>query len=557
MGAMIPLRQHASHHPSHHASHHASRAPLGALLTLALTMLSAGVPTSGAIAQAAPQAATQAAAPAQPQPQARAAPLANFDAYVEKGMRDWRVPGIAVGIVHGDSIILARGYGVRTAGRPEPVDEHTLFALASDTKAFTGILLAMLADSGRVRWDDRATAYLPDLQLFDPYVTHELTVRDLLTHRAGLARADLLWTGGYGYDTQEMLHHLRYLHPSWSMRTHYGYNNLMYGAAGEVVARASGMSWSDMLRKRIFQPLGMTCSNTSVTQLPGLSDVASPHAIVDNQLRVVPYTNIDAIPAAGAINSCVADMVQWLRFQLDSGRVNGTRLVSARNFRETHTPQLALRIDSAYRVLNPATHLRSYAFGWTVADYHGREMLSHAGNLSGMAAMIGLLPEERIGVVVLSNLEGQALRESLMYKVFDLYLGVPPKDWSTETLLEQKRADSVDAAEERALVAKRVHGTHPSLPLERYTGTYTDSLYGTAAVRMENGHLVFAMAPRQVGDLEHWHFDTFRAIWRDHREGKTFVTFELDPRTGAVRTLRVVPDPGEPEEQVPVYRKAP
>jgi CubicO group peptidase (beta-lactamase class C family) len=483
--------------------------------------------------------------------------LATFDSYVDQGMRDWRVPGLAVGIVHGDTIVLVKGYGVRTVGRPEPVDEHTLFAIASDTKAFTGILLAMLADSGRVHWDDHATAYLPDLQLYDPYVTRELTIRDMLTHRAGLARADLLWTGGYGYDTQQMLRRLRYLRPSWGLRTHYGYNNLMYGAAGEVVARASGMSWSDMLRQRIFQPLGMTCSNTSVTLLPSLDNVASPHAIVDNQVRVEPYTNIDAIPAAGAINSCVADMVQWLRFQLDSGRVNGKQLVSTKNFRETHTPQLAIRIDSAYRALNPATHLRSYAFGWTVADYHGREMLSHAGNLSGMSAMVGLLPEERLGVVVLSNLEGQALRESLMYKVFDLYLGVPPKDWSTETLLERRRADSVDAADERALQAKRVRGTHPSLPLERYAGTYSDSLYGNATVRVENGHLVFAMAPKQVGDLEHWHFDTFRAIWRDHRDGKTLVTFELDPRTGAVQTLRVVPDPGEPEEQVPVYRKVP
>ncbi len=484
-------------------------------------------------------------------------PLAGFDAYVEKGMREWRVPGLAIGIVHDDSIVLSRGYGVRTAGRPERVDDHTLFAIASDTKAFTGILMAMLADSGRARWDDHVTAYLPDLQLADPYVTRELTVRDLLTHRAGLARADLLWTGGYGYTTDQLLHRLRYLHPSWSLRSHYGYNNLMYGAAGEVIARASGMPWAQMLRTRILQPLGMTCTNTSVTLLPSESNVASPHAIVDGTLRTVPYTNIDALPAAGAINSCAADMVQWLRFQLDSGRVGngvGSRtLVSARNFRETHTPQLAIRIDSAYRVLNPATHLRSYAFGWVVSDYHGQEMLSHAGNLSGMAAMVGLLPAQRLGVVVLSNLEDQALRESLMYKAFDLYLGVPPKDWSAETLGEKHRADSVGAAEERARDAKRVRGTHPSLPLDGYAGTYADSLYGPARVTMENGHLVFEMAPKQIGDLEHWHFDTFRATWRDHRDGKNFVTFDLDPVTAQVRTMRVVPDPGEPEEQVPVY----
>jgi CubicO group peptidase (beta-lactamase class C family) len=482
-------------------------------------------------------------------------PLRDFDAYVAKGMKEWKVPGVAVGVVHGDFVVLLEGYGVRTMGKPERVDPNTLFAIASDTKAFTGILMAMLADSGKVHWDDHVSAYLPELQLYDPYVTRELAIRDLLTHRAGLARADLLWTAGYGYSTAETLRRVRYLQPSWSMRTHYGYNNIMYGAAGEVIARASGMPWAELLRQRIFQPLGMTCSNTSVTQLPSSPDVATPHAIVDSVLRTERYTNIDMIPAAGAINSCVADMVKWLRFQLDSGRVNGRALVSARNFRETHTPQLAIRIDSAYRVLNPATHLRSYAIGWVVQDYHGREMLSHAGNLSGMSAMVGLLPEERLGVVVLSNMEGQALRESLMYWIFDRYLGAPLKDWSAETLAEQQRNDVADAKAEREIEAKRVKGTHPPLPLEKYVGTYSDSLYGSATVRMENGHLVLALTPKTVGDLEHWQYDTFRVIWRDHRDGKGFVQFELDPVTGAVTTMRQIPDPGEPREEVPVWRR--
>jgi CubicO group peptidase (beta-lactamase class C family) len=480
-------------------------------------------------------------------------PLRDFDAYVARGMKEWKVPGVAVGVVHGDSIVLLEGYGVRTMGKPERVDPHTLFAIASDTKAFTGMLMAMLADSGRVHWDDHVSTYLPELQLYDPYVTHELAIRDLLTHRSGLARADLLWTAGYGYSTAETLRRVRYLKPSWSFRTHYGYNNLMYGAAGEVIARASGMSWADMLRARIFRPLGMTCSNTSVTMLPQASDVATPHAIVDSVLRTEPYTNIDMIPAAGAINSCVADMVQWLRFQLDSGRVNGTRLVSPRNFRETHTPQLAIRIDSAYRALNPATHMRSYAIGWSVYDYHGREMLTHPGDLSGMSSMVGLLPEERLGVVVLSNMEGQALRESLMYWIFDRYLGAPMKDWSAETLAEQRRNDAADAKREREVEAKRVKGTKPPLALDAYAGTYADSLYGPATVRVENGHLVLELTPKTVGDMEHWQYDTFRVTWRDHRDGKSFVQFDLDPVTAKVTRMRQIPDPGEPVEQVPVW----
>lgn len=504
------------------------------------------------------------AAPAQPTtgPTVRAAPgspIAGIDAYVARGMREWRVPGLAIGVVRDDSIVLLRGYGVRTAGRPEPVDPRTLFAIASTSKAFTGMLLAMLADSGKLRWDDQVQRYLPYLQLADPYVSRELTIRDLLTHRAGLARADLLWTGGYPYSdsTEVLLRRLRYLRPSWSLRTHYGYNNLMYAAAGEVIRTASGMPWDRFIRERIFQPLGMTCSNTSIHSLPGLANVATPHAIVDDTLRAVPYTDADGIGPAGAINSCAADMVRWVKFQLDSARAGSRRLVSPRNFRETHTPQLALRIDSAYRALNPATHLRSYAFGWIASDYHGREMLSHAGNLSGMNAMVGLLPEERLGVVVLSNLEGQSLREALMYWVFDRYLGVPLKDWSAATLAGKVRADSARSRARREREGKRVLGTHPSLPLARYAGTYSDSLYGPAKVTLENGRLVFTLAPRAVGDMQHWQYDTFRVVWRDHRDGVGYVTFMLDPWTGAPTTLHVDADPGEPVEEVPVYERVP
>ena len=463
------------------------------------------------------------AAPAQ-----RANPYAGLDAYIESAMKDWKIPGVAVGIVRNDTVVFARGFGVRTIGKPEKVDEHTLFAIASDTKAFTGILMAMLADEGKIRWDAPLTSYLPTLKFGDDFLTRELTVRDALTHRSGLARADLLWTAGWTYDRAELLRRLRYLKPSWNLRTRYGYSNLMYLAAGEAGAAAAGKGWDTLVREKIFAPLGMNETNTSVTLLPSLANVSSPHAVVDSVVRVVPYTNIDAAASAGAINSNVADMTKWLRFQLDSGGVNGKRLVSKRNFIETHTPQTVIRVDSTYRAFNPFTHVRSYAFGWQVMDYRGREMLSHAGNLAGMNAMVGLLPEERIGVVVLTNLEGNALRESIMYKVFDMSLGAPPRDWSRVSLIEKASFDSIDAKDQREALAKRVQGTRPSLALERYAGTYGDSLYGKAVVRMENGHLVLDIAPKMLGDMEHWHYDTFRVVWRDHRDGTNLVTFALD-----------------------------
>jgi CubicO group peptidase (beta-lactamase class C family) len=481
-------------------------------------------------------------------------PLAGFDVYVLKGMQDWKIPGLAVAIVKNDSVIYAKGFGVRTLGKPEKVDENTLFAIASDTKSFTGIVLAILADEGKVRWDAPVTTYLPWFQLSNDYLTRELTVRDLLTHRTGLARGDLLWTGGMGYSRQELLRRVRFLKPSWSMRSRYGYSNLMYVAAGEVAAAVEHKPWDEIVRARIFTPLGMTSTNTSVSLLPRLPNVASPHANVDSVVRVVDYTDADNIASAGAINSSVADMAKWIRFQLDSGRVGGKPLVSKRNFVETHSAQIAMRLDSTYRAFNPFTHVRSYAFGWNVLDYRGREMLSHAGNLSGMAAIVGLLPEERLGIVVLSNLEGNALRESLMYKAFDLFLGAPERDWSRVSLVERATFDSIEAKDLRDKTAKRVPGTKPSLPLARYVGAYTDSLYGRAEVRMEKGHLVLALAPKQIGDLEHWHFDTFKVTWRDHRDGWNLVTFALDT-DGGIDTLRA--DIGGLPEEWPVMKRLP
>lgn len=481
-------------------------------------------------------------------------PLAGLDAYITNAMKDWQIPGVAVGIVKGDSVVFAKGFGTRTIGRNEPVDTHTLFALASDSKQFTGILLAMLADEGKVKWDAALITYLPTLRFGDDYLTSTLTLRDALSHRTGFARADLLWTGGYPYDSNELLRRMRYLKPTWPTRTRYGYSNLMYLAAGQAGAAAAGKTWDQLIHERILTPLGMTETNTSVTLLPSLSNVSTPHGKVDGVIRPVPYTNIDAAAPAGAINSNVADMVKWLRFQLDSGRVNGKRLVSKRNFVETHSAQTPTRLDSTYRAFNPFTHVRSYAIGWQVMDYRGREMLSHAGNLAGNAAMVGLMPEERIGVVVLTNLEGNALRESIMYKVFDLFLHAPDRDWSKVSLIEQASFDSIDARSNRDDEAKRVKGTKPSLDLARYAGTYADSLYGTSRVTMESGHLVLELAPKLVGDLEHWNYDTFKVVWRDHRDGTNLVTFTLD-QYGRVDEMKVDVG-GQTEEQPRMKRVA-
>ena len=238
--------------------------------------------------------------------------LEGLDAAVEQALQDWQMPGLALAIVKDDAVVLSKGYGVRELGQSVPVDERTVFAIGSVTKAFTAAALGMLVDEGKIGWDDPVTAHLPDFQLYDPYVTREITLRDLLTHRSGLPRGDLIWIGS-DFDRAEILRRVRYLPPRWSFRSHYGYQNILYLAAGQVVAAATGRSWDAFIRERIFAPLGMIDSSTSVTALADAGNVAAPHADVDGQIGPVPYRNIDCIAPAGAINANVVEMTQWIR----------------------------------------------------------------------------------------------------------------------------------------------------------------------------------------------------------------------------------------------------
>jgi CubicO group peptidase (beta-lactamase class C family) len=457
---------------------------------------------------------------------AQAKPLQGFDAYVTRSMAAWKVPGLAVAVVRNDSVVLAKGYGVKTLGRPDPVKASTLFAIGSASKAFTALAVAMLVDQGRLDWEDQATQHLPGFQMYDPYVTRELTVRDLLTHRSGLTASDLIV-----YQPQmtrdSILHRVRYIKPSSSFRSRFGYQNLMYLAAGQITARLAGSSWDDVIRQRIFAPLGMTHSNTSVTALDGLPDVATPHGEIDDTVRTIPYFNLDQIAPAGSINSSVLDMAQWVRFQLAGGTVAGEPLLSAAAFGETRTPQTIVPLEGFWKIAVQDAHLLNYGLGWFLHDYHGRGIVQHGGNIDGMSALVALLPEERTGLVVLTNLDGNDLTYALMYRVFDAYLGRPARDWSGIMLEASEEARQQGKQAEKAREAQRIAGTSPALPLEKYAGTYTDTLFADASVRKEGARLVFQYG-RLVADLEHWQYETFRGAWRDRRLGKSYFTFTID-----------------------------
>jgi CubicO group peptidase (beta-lactamase class C family) len=455
------------------------------------------------------------------------ATLNGFDDYVNKALKDWEVPGLAIAVVKNDQIVHAKGYGVRKLGDPAPVDEKTLFAIGSSSKAFTAAAIAMLVDEGKMKWDEPATKYLPGFQLFDPYVTREITVRDLLCHRSGLDRGDFIWYGTpYGRD--EIWNRIRYVKPSSSFRSKFGYQNIMYLAAGQIVARVSGKSWDDFVRDRIFVPLGMSSSNTTIRAFAGQNNVATPHAKVEEGVKTIPWRNIDNIAPAGSINSNVVDMAQWVRLQLGEGSFKGARLISSGAAKEMHEPQTIIPADPQLSMFMPAAHFRSYGLGWMLQDYRGRKVVQHGGAIDGMIAMVGMIPEEKLGVVILSNLQGQFLPTALMFRIFDAYLGAPSKDWSGEMLKGIKGLEEQGKAAQKKIEESRVKGTQPSLALEKYAGTYKDDAFGDAKVSLENGRLVLRL-PSFVADLEHWHYDTFRATPRDNVVGgKALATFTLN-----------------------------
>lgn len=471
---------------------------------------------------------------------ARTRPVAEFDAYVARAVRDWRAPGLAIAVVKDDSVVFAKGYGVRDIGAPTPVDVHTRFAIGSTTKAMTVAALAMLVDEGKVRWDDPVIDYLPDFRLYDPYVTRDLRVRDLLIHTSGLASADLLWTGG-DLPGQEIVRRMRYFKPVAPLRTRFIYQNVMYAVAGDVVEAVSGTSWERFLHTRLFTPLGMNETEALVAAVHGKPNVATPHAIINDTLRPIRPRSTDGVKAAGSVYSSVSDMARWMRFMLDSGRVSGQRLVSEASVREIFTPQ-----TMASRELYPALtlsrpHFFAYGLGWFLQDYQGLGVAMHTGSIDGMSAIIALVPEQRLGVFVLANADHVELRHALMYKAIDFWLGTGSRDWSTElrTLAAEEERQARESAA-RALASRKT-GTTPSAPLARYVGTYSDSTFGDVVVTAEGGMLRVRYGAGRVANLEHWEYDTFRARWEDQRQSASLITFVPDGRggVGAVRVFGV------------------
>ncbi len=404
---------------------------------------------------------------------AQPAPLNGFDQYVMASMKAWQVPGLAVAVVHRGQVVLARGYGVRRLGSPELVDDGTFFAIGSATKTFTATLAGMLAEDGKLDLDEPVTRYRPDFRLADPVATRAVTLRDLLSHRTGVAGGDFLWATGE-FNRDEIVRRAGTIPLAWPFRSRFDYSNVMFIAAGQVVAAAGGQTWDALVRSRILAPLGMTETVTSVTALPGSGNLATPHDPTEGAPRPLEWRNMDNTAAAGGINSNVRDMARWLQFQLAGGAVGGRSLVSKAYLESMRVPEILIRREGSWAMMSPEGHFMGYGLGWLMSDYRGKLLLQHGGGIDGMSAMVGLLPEADVGIVVLSNLNGNQLPLSLMMRVFDAYLGGPARDWSAEYLGLVRQAEAAGAAAEKQRETMIVKGTTPALPLAQYAGTYRD-----------------------------------------------------------------------------------
>lgn len=431
-----------------------------------------------------------------------------LDAFIRQGLEDWGGLGLSVVVVKGGETIFNQGYGRARLDSDRPVDANTLMAMGSTTKAVTALAIGMLVDEGKVHWDDKVVQHLPWFKVADPWITRELTVRDLLTHRAGFGNADFLWTTAE-WSAREILERMQYAETVYPFRSGYIYQNIMYAAAGELIHELSGMPWEDFLVKRIFKPLGMTRTYPFYRDVENMENVVLPHDKVNGKLSIIPMVSADAIGSAGSLMSCTNDMAIWMKFLLNEG----APLLEAQTYRELFTPQIVIPQGSFYpttALTNPSW--TTYGLGWFQHDYMGKMLNFHTGSLPGLIAICGLLQSDDFGVYVLGNTDHIELRHAIMYKAIDLFVTEGERDWHREIFDLYK---GLQEQSDRAVATNKrlpLQNTKPSLPLQAYAGVYTHPMRGEALVEVLNGELQVTLNNKLKLVLEHRHVDVFQSV---------------------------------------------
>jgi len=468
---------------------------------------------------------------------ARPLDVAGIDTLVRKAQQDWQVPGVAVGIVRNGEVIYLKGHGLRSRTGREAVTPDTLFPIASCTKAFTTTLLAQLVDEGKLSWNDPPRKYVPFFRLADPLADREVTLRDLVCHRTGLADHDWLWHHA-PWSLEESIRRAGLLPLDRPLRSAFQYQSTMFTVAGFAAAKAGGAPWDELVRQRLLQPLGMnrTVCTTRAAQEGG--ELATGHQFNgEGGVEVMDGFFMENPNPAGSIYSSARDLCRWSQFQLAEGKVQDRSLVSARALAETHTPQMVIPLTGLTQRIHSETVQMSYGMGWVIHDYRGKLLWSHAGAIDGFRAHITLVPREGLGLVLLNNLHQTQLNQALCNSLLDLLLDLPgeKKDWNAH-LIDLRRADSVRNAEvARQHERQRQLDSQPSRPLADYAGQYEHPAFGSVTISVAGENLVWSWGNTR-SLMEHWHFDTF--VPNHPRLEGLQVQFQLD-RAGRVAGLRL------------------
>ncbi|HEY6347803.1 MAG TPA: serine hydrolase [Candidatus Angelobacter sp.] len=466
--------------------------------------------------------------------------LSGFDDFVAQAMKDWKVPGVGVAIVQGDKVILLKGYGYRDVEKKLPVTANTLFSIGSITKSFTVSTLGMEMDEGKVDWDKPVREYLPGFRMFEPTVTEQLTIRDMVTHRSGLPRHDLVWYTS-DFSREDLIRRLQYLELSKPLRYTFQYNNLMFMTAGYIAGKLDGVIWEDAIRKRILTPLGMNGTTYSYKDSQNSTDFAFGYRKgrdLKAEVKRIPFDaqcpDRCAMGPAGEINSSANDMSRYLLFHMNLGKFEGKQLLSADNASQMQTPQMVIQGQPDYKELSEG----SYGMGFFIAGYRGHKQVEHGGNIDGFSAELAFLPNERIGVVVLTNMDGTPLPSIVAWNVFDRMLGMDPVPWSKRFLdAETKGKQAEEEAKNKGYVG-RVLGTHPSHELADYSGDYENPGYGIVSIAPDTDG--FKMKFNKVSEtLKHYQYDSFQVPENpfDPFE-KLIITFQIDSN-GEIGSLSV------------------
>ncbi len=477
-------------------------------------------------------------------------PLAGFDDFVEQVMKDWKVPGVAVAIVKDGKVLLVKGYGERDMKKRLPVTPQTLFAIGSITKSFTVSAMGMLVDEGKLDWDKPVREYLPEFKMYDPVASERMTPRDLVTHRSGLPRHDTLWYSS-NFSRADMVRRLRYLEPNKDFRSTYQYNNLMFMTAGYLVGKVAGTTWEDFVRQRILTPIGMRYTNYSVDDSQKTADFAMPYQNADGVVKDMPFHNIDQIAPAGSINSNIEDMAKYLLFHLSKGMAGQTRLLSESNESQMQSPQMVEMSSERWK----ENGLLTYGMALNVTAYRGHKFVSHGGAIDGFTAQLSMMPQDNLGVMVLTNLNSNKDPVPIIvtYGAYDRLLGLDLTPWNHRFLDDEQKSKQSEEEAKKQGISERKLNTHPSHDLKDYLGEYENPGYGIVKIDPDAEGFKFSINLLS-SHLRHFHYDVFEVPPNpiDPLE-KTKVMFMTDV-AGNVASLSI---PLEPHDRDIVFTRMP